>query len=469
MCAICYRLTVENDELKALLDLEYREWMTRISAIFRERDNRIDELRRESLKRANPEAALNLWGRPVRLDALRKAVQSRLELRAEYARREPELLSEEALSTLRADLECFVENAVKGDQRSLPDAGDIIAELRVGVDKLALNRRAPRSVLPATNQETAPTVFISYSWDNEEHKKWVLDLATKLREGGIEVVLDQWHLELGARVPEFMERAVRDSDCVLVICTEAYRRRFDNRTGGAGYEGHIITGEIIREVGSNKFIPILRRGNWESAVPTALAGVRGVDLRQDSAAECQLLLSHLRGVKNIPPVGVPLDSVRGAVVVARGQPAQPDPLGDILWLSKDDLPLFQEKRGAYLVVWLGNETLDPLEHCSVTLTSLQQYSEKRHDFHRNPFTPVVLIGAHTINAGGRSNEAAALARCSDIHNKGLTISNSKTEFNTGGIWLADLIVEGGGQRRKETLFFKWTPGQEPEFTTDPRL
>jgi hypothetical protein len=25
-----------------------------------------------------------------------------------------------------------------------------------------------------------PKVFISYSWDNYDHKKWVLDLATRM-------------------------------------------------------------------------------------------------------------------------------------------------------------------------------------------------------------------------------------------------------------------------------------------------
>ena len=30
-------------------------------------------------------------------------------------------------------------------------------------------------------------VFISYSWDTEEHKKWVLDLANKLVKEGVNV------------------------------------------------------------------------------------------------------------------------------------------------------------------------------------------------------------------------------------------------------------------------------------------
>lgn len=79
-------------------------------------------------------------------------------------------------------------------------------------------------------------VFISYSWDSEDHKAWVLDLANRLRDDGIDAILDQSHLHLGGRTPEFMERSVRDSRSVLVICTEGYKLRFDGRVGGAGYE-----------------------------------------------------------------------------------------------------------------------------------------------------------------------------------------------------------------------------------------
>ena len=38
-------------------------------------------------------------------------------------------------------------------------------------------------------------VFISYSHDSELHKQLVCDLATYLRESGIEVIFDQWDVE----------------------------------------------------------------------------------------------------------------------------------------------------------------------------------------------------------------------------------------------------------------------------------
>jgi len=70
---------------------------------------------------------------------------------------------------------------------------------------------------------TPPKVFISYSWDDEEHKAWVRDLATRLRCDGIDVTLDQWHAVPGDQLPAFMERAVYDNAFVLLICTPAYK------------------------------------------------------------------------------------------------------------------------------------------------------------------------------------------------------------------------------------------------------
>lgn len=43
------------------------------------------------------------------------------------------------------------------------------------------------------------TAFISYSWDDEEHKKWVKEFADRLLSDGINAVVDQYDLSLGDR------------------------------------------------------------------------------------------------------------------------------------------------------------------------------------------------------------------------------------------------------------------------------
>ena len=43
-----------------------------------------------------------------------------------------------------------------------------------------------------------PEVFISYSHDNDEQKDWFLQLATRLRSNGVDVILDRWNIKLGS-------------------------------------------------------------------------------------------------------------------------------------------------------------------------------------------------------------------------------------------------------------------------------
>jgi TIR domain len=51
-----------------------------------------------------------------------------------------------------------------------------------------------------------PKAFISYSHDTLEHKKWILELATRLRNNGIDAILDQFELQPGDDVPHLMEK-----------------------------------------------------------------------------------------------------------------------------------------------------------------------------------------------------------------------------------------------------------------------
>jgi hypothetical protein len=115
-----------------------------------------------------------------------------------------------------------------------------------------------------------PKVFVSYSHDSDEHKKWVLQLSTKLRQNGIDVTLDRWDLGAGDDMTLFMEKGVRDSDRVLVICTDAYVRKADAGEGGVGYERLIITAQLVRDVGTPKFIPIIRQSSDTNKTPTFL-------------------------------------------------------------------------------------------------------------------------------------------------------------------------------------------------------
>ena len=115
-----------------------------------------------------------------------------------------------------------------------------------------------------------PKVFISYSHDSLAHKQWVLELGVKLRHNGVDVVLDQWDLNPGGDMTRFMEVGFENSERVLVICTDNYVRRANNGKGGVGYERLIITAELVEDLGTSKFIPIIRQASGQEKVPKFL-------------------------------------------------------------------------------------------------------------------------------------------------------------------------------------------------------
>ncbi len=149
-------------------------------------------------------------------------------------------------------------------------------------------------------------VFVSYSWDDERHKTWVARLAAALRRDGVETRLDRWHSELGDPLPAFMEREIRDNDYVVIVCTPEYRRKSDEGTGGVGFEGAIMTGEIAERGNHRKYIPVLARGAWSAAAPSWLRGKRYADLStaERYGAGYAELLRTLQGRKSeAPPIG----------------------------------------------------------------------------------------------------------------------------------------------------------------------
>jgi len=138
--------------------------------------------------------------------------------------------------------------------------------------------------------------FISYSWDSESHKNWVLRLAEELHKNGVYVHLDQWDAKPGMDLPQYMETCIRESGFVLLICTPGFAQKADRGVGGVGFEKTIVTGEIFLGVPSaTKFVPILRSGAPVDAMPSYLKSKYFIDMRSDSefAERIDVVLRHI--------------------------------------------------------------------------------------------------------------------------------------------------------------------------------
>lgn len=171
----------------------------------------------------------------------------------------------------------------------------------------------------------APIAFISYSHDSQEHKLWVLGLATRLRNNGVDVILDQWDLGPGGDLPHFMEQGISKSSRILMICTDRYVDKANRGTGGVGYEKMIVTADVIRQIGSNRVIPIVRQTGTR-VLPTFLGSKVYIDLSSADEFETGFdqLLRELLGAPLFrkPELGAaPTLQPQTAPV-----PTQPDPV-----------------------------------------------------------------------------------------------------------------------------------------------
>lgn len=158
-----------------------------------------------------------------------------------------------------------------------------------------------------------PKVFISYSHDSQAHKKWVLELAQRLRNSGIDAILDQFRVGLGDDLGGFMEKSVAESDRIIMVCTDTYVTKANDGLGGVGYEKMIMTAEYMNQIDTKKVIPLIRQ-NGTHIVPTFLTSRLHINFSREDEFELQfdnlLREIHEAPLFKEPPVGNnPFESV----------------------------------------------------------------------------------------------------------------------------------------------------------------
>ncbi len=154
---------------------------------------------------------------------------------------------------------------------------------------------------------SAPKCFISYSHDNDLHKEWVLNLATRLMKNGVDIILDQWDVRLGGDLPSFMEGGLTEADRVICICTETYVSKANGGSGGVGYEKMILTSELMSNINSKKIIPLIKNNDAPKVTPLFLQTKNYIDFRNETDYEknYSVLINEIHGesIKARPALG----------------------------------------------------------------------------------------------------------------------------------------------------------------------
>lgn len=187
---------------------------------------------------------------------------------------------------------------------------EIISEYEKTIQSLKsineiINNNLTNNNLKTENSD--PAVFISYSHDSEEHKDWVLQLATRLRSNGVNVILDRWNIKLGSDLASFMERGLSKSSRIVSVCSSTYVKKANEGKGGAGYEKQIMTSEFINDQNHNWVIPLIKNNPETRKTPTFLGGRMYISFEDANLYETKYeeLLRDLldEPVLPIPPIG----------------------------------------------------------------------------------------------------------------------------------------------------------------------
>lgn len=164
---------------------------------------------------------------------------------------------------------------------------------------------------PEQTETGPPRVFISYSHDSREHCDRVLTLAQQLRRDGIDAELDQFHQDELLHWPRWCEEQLRpeNSDFVLCVCTEEYKRRVEGRVPadvgkGVFWEGTLIYNYLYDEKDNQRCVPILLSKAGGADIPSILSGYTrfrletfGLDDVQSDYSKMYRLLTRQPGVE----------------------------------------------------------------------------------------------------------------------------------------------------------------------------
>jgi len=185
----------------------------------------------------------------------------------------------------------------------------------------------------------APKVFISYSHDSPKHDDRVLNLSDQLRQEGINSIIDQYETSPSEGWPRWMDRQIRDSDFVIMMCTETYYNRVIGKSEpdkgrGVKWES-TLTFQYIYDAGTEntRFIPVLLEPDQVKYIPTPLQGATyyciGIDQGYENLyrrlTNQPLVEKPVLGkLLELPPCERKLDFLKAGIDMPKEEPTRMD-------------------------------------------------------------------------------------------------------------------------------------------------
>lgn len=295
--------------------------------------------------------------------------------------------------------------------------------------------------------QKAPKVFISYSWDNEEHQEWVLNLASILiSKFGADVILDQFELSAGKSLTHFMEKSLEIADKVILILTPNYKEKAEDRQRGVGFEYSMISQNLYElQSENNKFIPVLRQGNFDDTLPGYIKSLLVHDMRDETRFETDLF-KLARLIHDKPEIVKPK---LGEIPDFDNLPKEKDPILEKAQKLSNQLE-FDKKKKAYL------SSQESFEDSNNQFDNLLDFLAKKADFYKEKTGFFFSLGSR-----GKERSPQQQSYGNLIGEGGLCFHfymNSNEKYIAVSEW------NKPPQRRGDVSFY--FPGEEPKKLTN---
>jgi hypothetical protein len=132
---------------------------------------------------------------------------------------------------------------------------------------------------------SSPRVYVSYTHDSPEHKKWVAALVERLHYDGVDVTFDYWFMEPGRNFWERITDELSRADVALLVCTEQYRARASGRIASGLIREYVQIVTRAHNMREFRVVPLLRESDWSTSAPTEFESNMGFDLRDHMFAD----------------------------------------------------------------------------------------------------------------------------------------------------------------------------------------
>ncbi|MBR2463899.1 MAG: toll/interleukin-1 receptor domain-containing protein [Clostridia bacterium] len=179
-------------------------------------------------------------------------------------------------------------------------------------------------------------VFLSYSWDSDAHREWVVKIANTLRNPyGFDARCD------GTRTIDDLNRMmveeIRDSDKIIVVATRQYAEKADGIKGGVGTETQLLFNYFVKN--PSKIVVIKKE---DTELPFYLNGFQYIDFTQgDFVKNIEQLVLKLQDSPQYEPAPIAKNPKK---VTSKHVDIDDDLIPNLTRYAREDKQLFLEQQ-----------------------------------------------------------------------------------------------------------------------------